>query len=206
MTTTPVKVTRGSNESFSNCAAPPTSRVPPGRSIDQSLDTNPEMIAYSRYTMQLKPYFDAFGRERVLPVFFERLTAQPRETLEVVCRFIGHAGHVQWFEDASDQNVSSERLRRSPVRDAIVNLPGLRALRHMLVPRSWRDRIKGLWMMKQRPQLSEANVARLREIFDEDLATLGSWLGRDDLCCDNFKQVAKTTTLTWNSPARAPAA
>lgn len=180
--------------------------VPVDSTIDHATDTNPELIAYSRYAMQLRPFFDAFGRENILPLFFERLTSQPQETLERVCRFIGYQGRSQWFAEASDQNASRERLRRNPVRDAIINLPGLKSLRRSLVPQAWRDRIRGLWMMKQRPQLSEANIARLREIFDADLATLGAWLGRDDLCCDNFKQIAKNTTLNWTSPAKAPAA
>jgi hypothetical protein len=141
-------------------------------------------------------------------VFFERLTAQPQQTLERVCRFIGYdRGPVQWFDEASEQNVSSERMRQSPMRDAILSLPGVKTLRRTLIPRVWRDRVKRLWMMKQRPALSEASVARLRKVFDEDLATLGAWLGHDSLRCDNFKQFAQAAaTPMWTTPVRTFAA
>jgi hypothetical protein len=175
-------------------------------SIDEALDRNPEMIVYSRYAMQLQPFIEAFGRERILPLFFERMIAQPQETLERVCRFIGYQQRPQWKDEADEQNVSSERMRSSGVRDVIINLPGLKTLRRTLVPQAWRDRIKGLWQMKERPQLSDASMKRLRETFDEDLATLGSWLGENTLRCDNFKRIVLEHVSTWRALARVPAA
>jgi hypothetical protein len=181
--------------------------VPVDATIDAALETHPELIAYSRYAMQLQPFFQAFGRESVLPVFFERLTSHPQETLERVCAFIGCAGEPRWFDGASEQNVSSERMRESPLRDALINLPGLRAARRALVPQGWRDRVKKWWTMKHRPTLSDASLQRLRAIFDEDLALLGSWLGYDELNCERFKSFAKSTAApAWTSPARAPVA
>ena len=44
--------------------------------INKAIAKHPELIDYSRYSMQLAPYFETFGRERVLPVFFERLVKQ----------------------------------------------------------------------------------------------------------------------------------
>jgi hypothetical protein len=175
-------------------------------SIDEAIEAHPEMIAYSRYAMQLEPFLESFDRAQVLPVFFERLTAEPQETLARVCEFIGYAGQLRWIEEESEQNVSSERLRRSPLRDAIMNAPGIKALRRGLVPKAVRDRIKRLWTMKQRPELSTANIARLRDIFDEDLATLGEWLGLDDLRCETFTRIATATQPVWRAKARAPAA
>jgi hypothetical protein len=87
-----------------------------------------------------------------------------------------------------------------------MNAPGIKALRRGLVPKAVRDRIKRLWTMKQRPELSTANIARLRDIFDEDLATLGEWLGLDDLRCETFTRIATATQPVWRAKARAPAA
>src|SRR5262249_44424562 len=39
-------------------------------SIDRAVDRHPELIAYSQYSTQLQPYFEAFGPARVLPMFF----------------------------------------------------------------------------------------------------------------------------------------
>ena len=45
--------------------------------INEAIAAYPELIAYSRYTLQLEPYFDAFGPDRVLSVFFVRLCSLP---------------------------------------------------------------------------------------------------------------------------------
>ena len=169
--------------------------------IDRALDVFPAMIEYSRYAMQLSPYIDAFGPQRILPMFFERFAADPQGELERVCRFIGHEGVPRWDEAISEQNVSTERMRTSTWRDAIVNLPGLKHARRTLVPQSVRNRIKQFWMMRHRPQLSDRNIERLRELFDEDLATLGRWLGLD-LNCERFKAIASQTAAQWASKAR----
>lgn len=174
--------------------------------IDEALDTNPEMIAYSRFAMQLQPFIDILGRGNILPLYFEHFTSHQQQTLERVCAFIGYAGQPKWDHTLGEQNVSSERMRTSPWRDAIAKFPGMTTLRRNLVPRAWRERVKSAWMMKERPELSEASLKRLREVFDADLAILGRWLGNDCLTCDTFKRIAKTGHPTWRAEAKAPAA
>ena len=88
-------------------------------------------------------------------------------------------------------------MRQSPLRDAIVNAPVLRTIRKRLVPKSWRDQVKRLWQIKQRPQLSNSSVQRLEEVFDADLSRLGGWLNIE-LSCRNFHEVAKSTVPTWS--------
>ncbi len=174
--------------------------------IDEALDSHPEMIEYSRYAMQLKPFIDTWGSESILPLFFERFTAHQQETLERVCRFIGHARQPKWDDTLGEQNVSRERMRRSAWRDAFVKFPGMTTLRRAFVPQSVRNRIKGAWIMKQRPVLSDASVVRLKGIFDADLTTLGAWLGVDGLCCDNFISVAAKAHPSWRAQAKVTAA
>jgi len=178
-----------------------TQRVVSGP-IDQAIDEFPELIDYSRYAMQLEPYFDAFGQASVLPMFFDRLSSHPQQELERVCQFIGRGGPARWDESIEEQNVSSQRMRQNPLRDAIVNFPGLKTIRRNLVPQAVRDRIKQLWMMKGRPQLSPANLKRLTNIFDEDLQILGRWLGLE-LSCASFKHVAPSVEPRWRTSLRA---
>lgn len=167
--------------------------------IDTALDRRPELIAYSRYSMQLQPFFDAFGSDRVLPVFFDRFCQAPQEELARVCAFIGYEGEPVWQADRERDNVSKDRMRKSAWRDLLVNAPVLSTLRRTLVPQGVRDWIKGFWRMKERPQLSPESEARLRETFDADLAVLGSWLGMD-LNCENFKAVARDRPAVWTNP------
>lgn len=173
--------------------------------IDQAIERHLELVDYGRYAMQLKPFIEAWGRERILPVFFDRLTDHPQEELERVCRFIGHPGRPVWDDSLSEQNVSSQRLRKSAWRDAVINLPGAKALRRALVPRSIRDRIKSFWMMRRRPELSPESRLRLEQVFDADLAELGRWLDLP-LSCANFKSLTKDQPREWKTPKGAAVA
>lgn len=168
--------------------------------IDEAIDTHRELIAYSRPAMQLQPYIEAFGHHRILLVFFDALSAQPQVAIERVGRFIGMSATPQWRDDEGQQNVSRERLRKSAWRDALLNMPGATALRRRLVPRSWRDRLKRRWMMKDRPELSESRTRSLQAIFDDDLRTLGAWIGVE-LTCRSFHSVAREHTPSWADAA-----
>lgn len=170
--------------------------------IDQALEQHPELIQYSRYAMQLEPFLESFGRTNVLPMFFERIASQPQAELQRVCRFIGYAGAPRWDDSIGEQNASTQRLRQSPLRDAIINLPGLKTIRRKFIPQSLRDRVKGLWAMKHRPRLSPENLRRLEALFDDDLAILGRWLGLE-LNCRNFTGAAQQAVPQWRDSARA---
>ena len=164
--------------------------------IDQAIDDFPEMVAYSRYAMQIQPFFDAFGKDRVLPIFFERLTKHSQAELDRVADFLELDRPLTWKDDLDASNISSKRMRKSPLRDAIVNAPVLSTIRKRLIPRSFRNWIKGFWQMNNRPELSDKSVERLKAIFDEDLAQVGEWLGVE-LNCDNYKEVVIPTALDW---------
>ena len=164
--------------------------------INEAIDRFPELIEYSLYTKQLQPYFDQFGRDRVLPVFFERMLAHPQGELERVCHFIGYGGTPIW-QDLEAQNVSADRIRTSAWRDFLVEAPGLKQLRRWLIPKAWRTWVRNLWSMKNRPQLRDERLADLQKTFDQDLALLGSWLGIP-LTCATFKTTVKSqNSLHW---------
>lgn len=163
--------------------------------INEAIDQHPELIAYSQYTMQIQPYFDTFGQDRVLPVFFERLLEYPQTELERICNFIGYPHQPQW-QNLDAVNVSTERMRQSEWRDLIVETPILKEIRRNFIPQSFRDWVKSLWIMKNKPQLDTKNREYLKSIFDEDLKRLGDWLGVE-LNCDNYKEVVKQSELNW---------
>ena len=162
--------------------------------INEALDLHPELIHYSRYSYQLEPYFEAFGKGSVLPVFFQAIRRQPQTELERVARFIGHRGRVSWKPDLGEQNVSARRFRRFRGYELIVDSPPMVFLRRTLVPQSVRDAVKARLTMTEKPALSASNIARLESIFDDDLRVLSSWLGVH-LTCRNFDE--KTSSGQW---------
>ena len=58
-------------------------------------------------------------------IFFERFVLNGQEKLERVCQFVGSQRQPRWVESLEPTNVSSRRMRGSPLRDAIVNVPAL---------------------------------------------------------------------------------
>ncbi|WP_169974940.1 sulfotransferase family protein [Tautonia rosea] len=172
--------------------------IPNQMGIDEALDAHPELIAYSCYAMQLRPYFEAFGSDRILPVFFERIASSPQAELERICEFLGYPHDPSWHHDLHARNVSNQRMRKNALRDAIVEAPVLRQLRRALVPKAVRTWVRGLWTLKQKPRLSPRQLARLVDLFNDDLATLGSWLGVP-LSCPTFKDTVKAGGLEWKA-------
>lgn len=164
--------------------------------ISEALDEHPELIDYGRYAYQLRPWIDAFGRDRILPVFFERMTAAPEAELSRIAAFLGARAAVTWREEQAATNVSAERIRKFPLYDLLVDNPVATRLRRALVPRSLRDRIKANRQMRERPTLSAAADARVRAVFDQDLGQL-STLIEADLACATFKQTVAAAPIGW---------
>jgi Sulfotransferase family len=165
--------------------------------IDEALARQPELTDYSRYSMQLEPFLGAFVPESVLPVFFERLVKHPQAELERICRFIGYEGQPLWDCTMKAQNVTSEQMRKSLLRETIVNLPVLINVRRRLVPRRWSDRLKTLWRVDYgRPRLRSKSEERLRAIFDDDLARLGNRLGIA-LDSEHFSETTLAGPYEW---------
>ncbi|MGD1854733.1 MAG: sulfotransferase [Leptolyngbyaceae cyanobacterium] len=168
--------------------------IPTATDINAAIHAHPELVAYSKYNMQLQPYFSSFGKEKVLPVFFENLISQPQSELERICEFLEYPHRPVW-QELDAQNVSSERMRQSKWRDFLVEAPILSTLRKNLVPKSFRTRIRKLWTLSERPQLSPESIASLEATFNQDLHLLASWLGYESLTCENFKVTIKTKPI-----------
>ncbi len=165
--------------------------------IETAVDQHPELIAYSRYAMQLEPFFELFGRERVLPVFFDRLRTYPQKELERICHFIGYDNIPLWDYGDEARNVSAERMQANPLRDKIVYSKSVIFIRKKLVPQSARDKVKTLWQMQDRPELSDGRRRYLAQLFDQELAILGTWLGMDGLHCATFKEITREQSFEW---------
>jgi len=166
--------------------------------INEALERYPELINYSRYGYQLEPYFRAYGKPSVLPVFFSALKQQPQRELERIAQFIGYHGPVTWKDELGTQNVSVERIRRFRGYELIVDWPPMALLRRSLVPQSLRDRVKARLMMKQKPALTDSHVARIESIFDADLEALSEWFGVE-LKCETFDARTSCGGLEWSA-------
>jgi hypothetical protein len=164
--------------------------------IGEALDAYPELINYGRYAYQLEPYLEAFGKNRILPVFFGPLRKNPDRELQRIARHIGYEGTLGWDDTLGAQNVSSERIRRFPGYELLVDSKPMEFLRRRWVPQSLRDAVKSRLRMKERPTLSDADRRRVEDVFDADLAILSGWMGVQ-LRCSNFDEVTREGSLDW---------
>jgi hypothetical protein len=164
--------------------------------LDEAVTLHQELIAYSCYARQLEPFIEVFGKEAILPVFFDRLTEDPQGELDRVCSFIGYAAKARWDADLSRGNVSAERMRKFPLYDVLVEHPLAAKLRQTLVPKAARTKIRQFFSMRRRPSLSEAARNKVEKVLDDDLAILGDWLGRE-LDCRTFRAVTAAAPMNW---------
>jgi len=164
--------------------------------IDDAVRRYPELMAYGNYAMQLRPYFQAFGNRTVLPVFFDRLIAEPQPELERICRFIGYRSGPEWSADLPPDNISAERIRRFPLHGVLIDSTLATWVRRSLVPRRVRNAVKRRRVMRQRPVLDATLRRQLEQDFDRDLEQLGKWLGAH-ITCSNFRQVTGSHSLDW---------
>lgn len=145
-------------------------KIPDG--FERALDTNPEIIDYGRYAMQVAPFIAAFGRDAVHLTSLERMTADPQGELARAATFIGYAGTPVWQDEKGRQNVSAERVRPLPLQRLIVDNPVATFLRRTLVPKSVRERIRKSRTIQSRPEMTTATRRRLEAVFLEDRAQL----------------------------------
>jgi len=156
--------------------------------INEAIDKFPELVDYSCYARQLQPYFDTFGQDCVLPVFFESVRSDPQSQLLRIGKFLGYDGDMIWQHELDAQNVSSHRERKFRGYSILVKSGFATRLRRLFIPQSFRDWVKARLRMKDRPQLDEANLCRIEEIFDQDLGNLSEWLGTR-ITCRNFSSL-----------------
>jgi hypothetical protein len=165
--------------------------------LEEAVQRHPELVDYSRYSMQLEPYLRMYGQDAILPVFFDRLLEQPDLEFQRLGRFLGVAEPLCWDHAMKPQNVGRERMRSSRLREALMQAPVLTRLRRRLVPRQLSESLKSIWRAGLDPPAVPAGLGdRLREVFDQDLSRLGSWLGIK-LDCNSFHAVAGSEYPSW---------
>ena len=166
-----------------------------GEDINTAVENHPDLVDYGRYAYQLEPFLDRFGVDAVKPLFLRAMNDNPQAVLEVVSRYLGHAEPVAWSDSREPQNVSSERLKRTPFVAFMLDNQLATLLRQKLVPQGLRDRVKQRYQMRERPKLDPTVEQNLIDVFDKDLKTLGSWLG-ESLDCASFN--TRTRSLVDN--------
>ena len=157
--------------------------------INQAIDLYPELIDYSCYGMQIKPYLEVFGNEAILPLYFDDLKENKDKVLNRVGEFIGCTQRLIWVDGLAQDNQSNQRIKRFYGYELLVNSTPMAWLRKNLIPQLVRDRIKKRLTMHQRPQISDVQRDRITEMFNRDLQVISDWMGYE-ITCANFEFIS----------------
>lgn len=131
--------------------------------IETALDQYPELIDYGCYERQIAPWRTLFGEDRILRLALEDMQAKPQAVLDRVAAFLDRPGAFVWQEERARENVSSERIRKFPLYDLLVESAPASALRRSLIPQSFRDVVKSRLRRRDRPELTTEVRARIAE-------------------------------------------
>jgi len=128
---------------------------------------------YGCYGMQIAPFVEAYGKDRILLTCLEAFKAAPEAEFARVAAFLDLPSGCAWQADLEAQNVSGERFRRLPFGSLLVDNPVARTLRHALVPKSVREKIRAHRQIGKRPEIPADVQAKMQARFLQDRAILG---------------------------------
>src|SRR4051812_39422003 len=149
-------------------------------------DPESAYVARSRYAMQVEPYLEAFGAERVRIVLREDLADHRADTMRAVFEFCGvDAGFVSPQFEREWETGSGKQGGGFRLMDRAVRLPGLRSLDRNFdrLPESLR------WLVERvvhdpgrgaapKPEVPPALREELAGLFHDDVARLEGTAGR----------------------------
>lgn len=172
-----------------------------GEGIDAFLRSSDDPLLRSSYAWQLEPWLDAYGPERILPVFLEQVARDPIPELRRICAFIGtpDAHSYEWERDVPPRNVSRDRIRRGTLYYALARRPTVLGL----VPRGIQRALEARARIRERPSISPSLRAEIAERLDADLERLGRWLDRE-LSCDGWAEQVGEDPPAWGPAAPRP--
>jgi len=127
------------------------------------------------YTVSIKKYLEVFGHSKMLILFFEDLTNNPRDLLQRVAKFLE-------IDETPVMNIklSVENPGGMP-RNEIAR--GLFLMRKKVpwtvfpLPKSWKRQIRRAVLSGSKPPIDQSTIDYLRQIFEPDLEELRSILG-----------------------------
>lgn len=148
------------------------------RSIDVAVRTEPRLIGYSRYAMQLRPWLDLVGRDRVAVVHFERYVADRAAAFTDLAAFLGiapsTAGLQTVHNTSEDRRVATGRVGR------LSRSAAYRQLIRPLLPRDVRRSLGRALLPEPVPRPAPPSERTVELILDrtaDDCARLADWFG-----------------------------
>ncbi len=150
--------------------------------IDEAVRREPHFINYSLYAMQIAPWIETFGRERVLILRFETFVRNRLATVEEVSRFIGVTPRPDLVRpDVAYNESDRKRILRGPLSLISRNV-FYKRLVSPYIPLAAKEKLQELLLPKAPPPPappSPETVALIRDRVRDDAERLRRIMGCD---------------------------
>lgn len=180
--------------------------IPPC-TFDEALPRNPDYLAQGLYARHLKLWFERFGPDRRLVLFYEEVRADPAVALARLGRFLGQEAPplspaLRAAKNVSDRprsvalrhglRAGGRAARGLGLEGALMAVKATPPVRRLM---AWNDRP----LRATIPPLTPEEQRSLAAHFGEDMARLAGMLGRDSLPWQSWEMQAR------GAPARVAA-
>ena len=135
-----------------------------------------QYIELGLYAEQVKRYIDAFGREKVMLIFFEDFKANTASEVKRLYRFLNVE---EKFLVDTTQKHNAFQTPRNKFFLALYRFDGLRKILKNILPASLLKKIKSSLMTDKKEAVDENTIAHLKKLFEPDVRELEKLLNRD---------------------------
>ncbi|MEM9052937.1 MAG: sulfotransferase [Bacteroidota bacterium] len=138
---------------------------------------NHQYLELGKYAGQLKRYFELFGRDKVLALFFEDYKNDANSVLMEICQFLDIDSS---FEFDFSENSNAAALPRSAGLNKFLVKSGIMTAAKKLTPKPLRQKLAvALYSDKNIPTLSEEDSAWLKDYYADEVKSLSKLLNVD---------------------------
>ncbi|MCF6313094.1 MAG: sulfotransferase [Verrucomicrobiales bacterium] len=148
--------------------------------INRCLHDHPELIHYSRYAMQLRPWIEAFGKNSIQVIRFEDYIENRQSTLHQITRFLDLPDLPT--TPTKIHNATQSRPILTPTWQRFITHNFYRRILRPLIPSNLREKLRQLVLPKADPSYIPPTAATQQKLIDQlrdDAAELQQLLERD---------------------------
>ncbi len=174
--------------------------------IDEAVKRYPRFVDYCRYTMQITPWIETFGRDQVLILKFESYIAERQTVADAVSRFLG----IDPAGDRVETDVVYNASGGKPVREGHFELVRSNVIyRNLVRPMLSAGARQSLrrFLLPRAPDHAETpSAATVRHIVDEltdDVRRLGEILGTGGPVWNLEDALVRASSTAPDAPERS---
>lgn len=150
-------------------------------SIDEAVQSDERLIAFTRYGMQLEPWLERFARDRLHIIIFEEYMKNRQAGAAAAEAFLGVDPRPDLIDPDARHNTATDRRATPPLLRAITRSESYARIGRRWIPESVRSSLRQRLLRPAPPRPApptEETVNRILEATRADCARIAELLGR----------------------------